>query len=88
MPEFDVPARVLRKYDTKVDYQFVGLVQKGGKPNHTMNLQTAKRVSRFTGESVSEQELLKTLSNFPCYRLGPLQLWAIGTATKVTKELK
>ena len=89
LPELDVPARVLRKYDTKVEYRFVGLVQEGGKPNHTMNLQTAKRVSRFTGESVSEQELLRHLrNNIPSFRLGPLRIWAIGTATKTTKEQK
>lgn len=87
LPQLEVSAKVLRRYGTKIEYQFVGLVQKGGKPNHTMNMQTARRVSRFTGESVSEEDLLSRLTgHFPYLDLGPLKVWAVGTATKVTKE--
>jgi hypothetical protein len=86
-PQIDVPYKVLKRYDTKIQYQFVGLAQKGGNGGHTMNLQTAQRISRLLGESVSVEDMLSQLDNLASVSLGPMRLWVLGIANKITKRL-
>lgn len=86
-PQIDIPAKVLRQYDSKINYTFMGLMQKGGQGGHTMNLQTANRIARMSGESVSVEDMLSQLDTMTSVRLGPMRVWALGIATKTIKEL-
>ena len=85
-PQIDIPSKVLRKYDSKINYTFMGLVQKGGRGGNTMNLQTANRIARMSGEPVSVEDMLSQLDTMTSVRLGPMRVWALGIATKTIKR--
>lgn len=86
-PQIEVPIKVLKKYDTRIKYEFMGVIQRGGNGGHIMNLQTAKRIEQRIGEPVSVDSILSQLNSIPSVRFGLMQVWAIGIATKTTKRL-
>ena len=88
-PVVELAYSLFHKYDKEEKLTFQGLFLPHDDTAHKLNLQTAERVSRAMGETVTVEDLSQAVHSrsLPSIIIGGHTAYCLATATKTTKEV-
>jgi len=88
-PVVTLPYSLFHKYDKAEKLEFQGLFMPLCPDANRMNLQTANRISRAIGETVTPEDITHAVAGkaLPFVHIGNRQAFCLATATQTTKEV-
>lgn len=88
-PVVTLPYSLFHKYDKAEKLEFQGLFMPLCPDANRMNLQTANRISRAIGETVTPEDITHEIAgkSLPFVNIGNKQVFCLATATQTTKEV-